>query len=107
MFNKKSMSTFFVSKNTIYDIFKKGVATRHYWYKKKSHHNFIRVATFVIYYKGGKRVGNEYLCHLTFTIFKFTLKNFIFLEMMYIMVSLNIFFLKIILIVFACFIRTI
>ena len=27
-------------------------------------------------------MGNGYLCHLTFTLFKFTLKNFIFLEIL-------------------------
>ena len=49
--------------------------------KKKSHHNFIRVMIFVIYYKGEKKVGNENLCHLTFTLSKFILKSFLFLEM--------------------------
>ena len=40
----------------------------------------------------GKKVGSEYLCHLTFTLFKFILKNFIILEMMFIpMVSSNVF----------------
>ena len=47
---------------------------------------------FVIYYKGGKKVGGRYLCHLTFILSKFTLKNFIFLEMVYdTIVSPNIF----------------
>ena len=27
-------------------------------------------------------MGNEYLCHLTFTLSKFTFKNLLFLEMM-------------------------
>ena len=49
--------------------------------KKKSHHNFIKVVIFVIYYKGVKKVRSWYLSHLTFTLSKFTLKNFIFLEM--------------------------
>ena len=48
--------------------------------KKKSHHNFIKVVIFVIYYKGVKKVCSGYLSHLTFTLSKFTLKNFIFLE---------------------------
>ena len=26
-------------------------------------------------------MGNRYLCHLTFTLFKFTIKNFLVLEM--------------------------
>ena len=49
--------------------------------KKKSHHNFIKVVIFIIYYKGGKKVGSEYLCHLIFIFSKFSLKKFIFLEM--------------------------
>ena len=37
-------------------------------------------------------MGSEYLCHLTFILFKFTLKNFIFFEMVSAtMVSLSIF----------------
>ena len=37
-------------------------------------------------------MGSGYLCHLIFTLFKFTLKNFLFLEMMSdTMVSQNIF----------------
>ena len=31
-------------------------------------------------YKGEKKIGSVYLCHLTSTLFKFILKNFIFLE---------------------------
>ena len=49
---------------------------------KKNHHNFIKVVIFVINYKGEKKVNSEYLCHLTFTIFKFILKSFLFLENM-------------------------
>ena len=38
-------------------------------------------------------MGNEYLCHLTFTLYKFTLKNFIFFEMVSdTMMSTSIFF---------------
>ena len=38
-------------------------------------------------------MGSEYLCHLTFTLSKFTLKNFIFLEIVSdTMVSPSIFF---------------
>ena len=38
-------------------------------------------------------MGSEYLCHLTFILSKFTLKNFIFLEMVSdTMVSPSIFF---------------
>ena len=58
-----------------------GIATRHHWYKKKNHHNFIMVVIFVIYYKGMKKMDNGYLNRLTFTLFKFTLKNFLFLKM--------------------------
>ena len=47
---------------------------------------------FVIYYKGKKKVGSGYLCHLTFTLSKFILKNFLFLKMgSYTMVLLSIF----------------
>ena len=75
------------------EIFFIGVATLYYWCKKKIHHNFLRVVIFDIYFKGGKKVGCRYLCHLTFMLSKFTLKNFIFLEMVYdIMVSPNILF---------------
>ena len=49
--------------------------------KKKRHHNFIRIIIFVIYYKIGKKMGSKYLYHLIFTLFKFTLKNFLFLKM--------------------------
>ena len=42
---------------------------------KKNHHNFLRVMIFVIYYKVWKKVGIEYLCYLTFTFFKFSLKT--------------------------------
>ena len=39
-------------------------------------------------------MGNEYLCHLIFTFFKFILKNFIFLKIVYgTMMSPNIFLL--------------
>ena len=39
-------------------------------------------------YKGGKKIGNGYLCHLISTLFKFILKNFIFLEMVSITIVL-------------------
>ena len=62
------------------------------WCKKKSHHNFIRIVIFVIYYKGVKKVISGYLCHLTFTLSKFTFKNFLFLKIVSnTMVSPNIF----------------
>ena len=48
--------------------------------QKKSYYNFIRVVIFIIYYKGWEKIGNKYLCHLIFTLSKFTFKNFLFLE---------------------------
>ena len=50
---------------------------------KKSHYNCIREVIFVMYCKERNKMCNEYLCHLTFTFSKFTLKNFIFFIMMY------------------------
>ena len=32
-------------------------------------------------YKGGKKIGSRYLCHLTSILFQFILKNFLFLDM--------------------------
>ena len=37
-------------------------------FKKKGNHNFMKVMIFVIYYKGEKKMGSEYLCHLTFIL---------------------------------------
>ena len=49
---------------------------------KISYYNFIRIVIFVIYYKREKKVDSKYLCHLTFILFKFNIKNFLFLEIM-------------------------
>ena len=69
----------------------KGVGVGYFRCKKKSHYNFIKIVIFGQVTRE-KKVGSGYLCHLTFILSKFSLKNFIFFEIVSdIMVSSNIF----------------